>query len=63
VISTAGDEHKSCVTGGERISDRRDGPTLKIGVEYCKIELGFPRRLQCLIDARGLGSDGIPDVR
>jgi len=62
VVSTARDEHKSRVAGGKRISNRRDGPALEIGVEYCKIELGFPRRLQCLIDSRGLGSDGISEI-
>jgi len=41
VVSTARDEHKSRVAGGKRISNRRDGPALEIGVEYCKIEIGF----------------------
>jgi hypothetical protein len=32
VVSTARDEHKSRVAGGKRISNRRDGPALEIGV-------------------------------
>ena len=50
------------VAGDEGIRNRRDRPALEISVEDRKIEVGFPRRLQCLVDARGLGSDGIAEL-
>ena len=40
--------------GDEGIGNRRDGPAFEIGVEDRKIEVGFPRRFQRLVDARSL---------
>jgi hypothetical protein len=44
------------------IGNRRDGPTLEIGLEDRKIEVGFARRFQRLVDTRGLGVGRIADL-
>ena len=59
VVSVAGDEDEPYVAGDEGIGNWRDRPALEISVEDRKIEVGFPRRFQRLVDARGLGGDGI----
>jgi len=58
VVSIARDEDEPYVTGDESIDNRRDGLALEISIEDRKIEVGFPRRFQRLVDARGLGGDG-----
>jgi len=52
-------EDEPYVTGDEGIGNRRNGPAFEISIEDRKIEVGFPRRFQRLVDARGLGGDGI----
>jgi hypothetical protein len=61
VVSVARDEDEPFVAGDEGVGNRRDGPALEISVEDRKIEVGFPRRFQRLVDARGLGCDGIAE--
>jgi len=62
VIATARNEHKPYVAGDEGIGNRRDGSALEIGVEDRKIEVVFPRCFQRLVNACGLGADGIADL-
>ena len=62
MVAIARDEHKPYVAGDEGIGNGRDGPALEIGVEDRKIELSFARRLQRLVDTRGLGGDRISDL-
>src|SRR5260221_2444154 len=62
MVVIARDEDEPYVAGDEGIGNRRDGPALQIGVEDRKIEVGFPRRFQRLVDARSLGGDGIADL-
>ena len=52
MVVIARDEDEPYVTGDEGIGDRRDGPAFEIGVEDRKIEVGFPRRFQRLVNAR-----------
>ena len=62
MVSVARDEDEPYVARDEGIGNRRDRPALEISVEDRKIEVGFPRRFQRLVDARGLGGDGIADL-
>jgi len=62
VVSVARDEDEPYVTGDEGIGNRRDRPALEISIEDRKIEVGFPRRFQRLVDARGLDGDGIAEL-
>jgi hypothetical protein len=50
------------VAGDEGIGNRRDGPAVEIDVEDRKIEVGFPRRFQRLVDTRGLGGECIAEL-
>src|SRR5438034_579467 len=62
MVVIARDKDEPYVAGDEGIGNRRDGPAFEIGVEDRKIEVGFPRRFQRLVDARSLGGDGIADL-
>src|SRR2546430_4197681 len=53
MVVIARDEDEPYVAGDEGIGNRRDRPALEISVEDRKIEVGFPRRFQRLVDARG----------
>ena len=55
MIATARDEYKPDLAGDKGIGNRRDGLALEIGVEDRKLEVGFPRGFQRLVDARGFG--------
>jgi hypothetical protein len=62
VIATARDEYKPDLAGDKGIGNRRDGLALEIGVEDRKLEVGFHRGFQRLVDARSFGGDGIADL-
>jgi hypothetical protein len=51
VVSVARDEDEPYVARDEGIGNRRDRPAFEISVEDRKIEVGFPRRFQRLVDA------------
>jgi len=61
-VIRARDEDEPYVAGDKGVGNRRDGPAFEIDVEDRKIEVGFPRRLQRLVDATRLGGDGITDL-
>ena len=61
MVSVARDEDEPFVAGDESVGNQRDRPALEISIEYRKIEVGFPRRFQRLVDARGLGCDGLAE--
>ncbi len=62
MVAIARDEDEPYVAGDEGIGDRRDGPAFESGVKDRKIEVGFPRRFQRLVNAPSLGGDGIADL-
>jgi len=61
VVSVARDEDEPFVARDEGVGNQRDRPALEISIEDRKIEVGFPRRFLRLVDARGLGCNGIAE--
>ena len=63
MVVIARDEDEPYVAGDEGVGNRRDGPAFEMGVEDGKIEIGFPRRFQRLVNAPSFGGDGIADLK